>query len=311
MHGFRSKYSNFSAEGINEEAFNYIKKGDLILAEKLLKLNTSLNPSNKTFNNLGVFYLTEGKFSRIKQTFIHNDETAKKMLLLAIKNKINFYSLSALAETSLNQNKFKDAEKIFLQAMEILVTPQLLNNLGVSLYYQKEYFQASNYFKKALESSNNENKGKIYCAYAYSLANGGETNLAREAFQGLIDNYKEDDQVSLIELIGLAYLCKDYKYVINNCWSALEDFFIDVDDYKIIIHSFYLLRLNEEAELFRDKVCEQNLSYDFMTDEEAKKYNESYYEVIKNGKNTYYPNYVPNQLFQCNYFGCKIHNNPF
>ena len=277
-------------------------------AQKNFEYNAYKNPSIQTFNNLGVFYSDVGKYSWITKKYNVNYKLAKYYLKRANQFSVSYYTFSELGLLYLKQHNYTKASFSLTKALEIKQTSFVLNNLGVSKYYQKQYHDSSEYFYKAYVDYNNDEKFWILESYGISLAMDGNLEKAKEVLHILLNNF--DKYEVNPDTFTLCYLCTEYNFILDNYENILEKFFISPENFKVISYSLKLLQQFDKAEELKRKLKHSLTNYE-LPKKIKQQYEQAFIKEKDENSNCIEINYHPMVLSQCNYYGCSNHNNDF
>lgn len=293
---------------VNKLALEEIRNRMEWKAQEIFEFNAKRNPSYQTYNNLGFHYLTEGYYSKITKKSRDSYVRAEKCLNKSLNLQDNMYAHASLGELYLNKRKYKKAETEYKKALAFSDDSAILCNLGVSLYRQKKFSEASSYFLKAYNSNNNpEDKPDIFLSYGFSSIYLDDFQF-KEFFDKFQNGYFQDFEADF-DLIKIAYCFDEYSYILQHYQSISAGWIMELDEFKIIIHTLKILDKIEEAAIFYKQAIENLKDYNNASAVQFIKYYLGYRKSMKRKKKYNILNYNPIILYHCNYFGCSVHNN--
>lgn len=294
-----------NALALNEEALDALGKGEFLRAQEIFRRNARLNPSLLTFNNLGVFYATEG----IEQT---NGKTrsAKKLGLKYLK-KAESQSQSGLNVMAIGDwyyvsEDYESALDYYKRAYDLNASCANSNNLGAALYRLGRYDEAVSFFGRAVDKCGAESRSTVTLSYAFLLVYDGDKKRAHEVLTGLTSTPELIDP----DVLALAFLCGDCLLAENIIQPLLDTFYVDSPVMAMIVDCLLSLGQESNAIEYLDRQIDLVQGFDYNTKPEISRLNKLLMFSDSNYRETVISEYryVPQLIKQCYYIGCKIHN---
>ena len=261
---------DLGSEEINKLALQNLFSGKLNEAQNFFEINATENPSFITLNNFGAFCY--------KNLRTDKSNPAISLLKSALKHKNNFRSNIILGDIYLYNKKYNYANSFYHDALKLSEIAELHNNYAISLYYQKKFTEAKGHFSQSIKMIDKEYKYIPASSEVASLINIKDYNQASDTFDLLIQ--KIDQTEVDFSLLHLAYGCRKYDFVINNCYKALEGWVINDIDYKYIISAFVLEAKLDEAQKFKIEVFKTIQEYEFLNTKQIQQFDISYNKAI-------------------------------
>ena len=184
----------------------YVQLGKNELAEVSLKIIVDQQPKNlKVLEQYGLLLLKNRKYALAKATL--------EQVVARQKSWSAYNGLGIIANV---QGEYPKAEALFRKADAILPnSPELLNNIGFSLYSAYRFPEALAYYNKALQI--NPNFKKAIYNYALLQARLGKYDIAYDAFVKVASEEEANNNVGYIAMER-----GDYKKANNYFQEAIR-----------------------------------------------------------------------------------------
>lgn len=290
---------NKSEGDINNLAIQMIEQ-DLIKALELFQYNVKENASFLSYVNYGVF-LTEFA-SDILEYIEQPYKEAEHYLLSAQKQNPCFGAVVALGELYFKEEKYNMAVLCFKDASDFRETYSLHNNMAVAYYHLGQYDLAYIHFLRALFLCDNDNAeiSYIYESFAFTAVLCEKWSEARGFFDFL--KMQKDYDVNA-DSIAIAFLCKDYEYILNNFENLINDWALDYETMLILAQTFYVTKDKKRSNMFVEYLdnLEQTEYYEESIDKDT------LFNTIENGYIINSVSFFPKHIFVCCFIGCKKH----
>jgi len=164
------KKSPFDEDIICLYACVLIENDEFEVAIELLKTKIKNKTSLKLLNNIAYIYMCEGYLSDGVWSDGEN-EAIKILEKVKLTNPKSSFPHSMLGELYLKKNKYEEAIRALKIAININETVANYNNLGVALFKQEKYEQASvHFFKSHLLRISEDYSFKPYLNYGICMA---------------------------------------------------------------------------------------------------------------------------------------------
>ena len=296
-----------TAKEINQAALENLKKQDWQSAQKLFFENARKNPSHKTYNNLGVFLITEGLTCR--------NGTSRNATKLGLKaaetedTEINLCALVMALDYELRTAKTSDKDRVCRQSFEYLT-----KSLEIEYSYENQYnllrllclINQSEF--DILERVRNFVKKFPFkesaCLYLELL----RINEYREEGLRCIEDYKEylDDLDLLMFYARVGLFQEGYAL----CDIVLREFAADKFIASAIIECCVNTNHLFEARRYAKKIEDMEESVIYCGKEKWCKHVFSSLNTSTEYRKEKIIDYssVPPMIDRCCYFGCPIHN---
>lgn len=322
--------SELQKDPVNDELMNKLAiakmetrdfEGALDIWKKVVKIK----PSVQTLNNLGYFYLREGEPGEGK--WFYREKKAIETLEKATKfNPKTHITYSLLGEAYLKHKQFDLAETELKKAISIKSTVANQNNLGVALFEQDKYMEASKHFRQAHLLGTGINYTYLpYLNYGVCLSMIGEFEEAEIIAKYLMNNNEVQftGYINLIDIVKIFYFNRDYKTAVKLYPVAFREFIMLPEDFGMYLQSLFKLNMEREAENFFNKIIkdfnnklkahnngklDDNYKLELINSlkGEIQQYR-TIYNKLKKGAKLHY-DYHPYIEEDCYLFGCIRHN---
>lgn len=157
------------AERTNQKALEKLDEGDYYGAQALLRKNAKKHPDHLTFNNLGVYYVTEGmelRDGRMRSA----EKLGLKYLKAAEGLESSLQNKMALGGYYFRQGDYETAMPYYRDADSLDDSYEASNNLGACLYLVGDMVGARTCFDKAFDLCESaDDKATILTSYAFAL----------------------------------------------------------------------------------------------------------------------------------------------
>jgi len=294
----------YDVKVINSDALSALCQNDTYQAQELFRKNAKINPSSVSFNNLGVFYISEGIY-----TLDNSFRTAKKLGVSYLEKArmIKPLNLSylALGRVCFEDNDYNGAICNFKKANALKSEYGTLYNLALSYYRNGMPENAISSFKKALLACSEESYFDTYASYLFSLIQV-DMKMCHEQIASLFD---DDTNNTAIERFVLAYLCDDMHLAEHLINRMLCDFDVGIEVTAMVFDCLIRYGKENKAEEYLNQkvqILKETMNYFFK--QNIKKYKEIFLhkEYRKEVIATY--QYIAPLVEQCCYYGCMMHN---
>nr|WP_319489345.1 hypothetical protein [uncultured Caproiciproducens sp.] len=299
--------SRNDVETINDIALQMISIRNFSAAQYNFRQNAKKNPSFLTFNNLGVYYITEG--IELPNGKVHS---ARKLGLKYLK-RAEAYSqsqlnLMAIGDVYFNEKSYDVASDYFRRACKFNDYYISLNNLGASLYMLGKYEEASTNFQNALSHCNCSDysdiypaKSTIYSSYAFSVVHYNK----EESLDILHRMLKSDISHIEVDEFVLAYLCNDLLLAKKLCQRMFDSWHVDASVMAMVFDCLFMLKEGNEAEKYLNYQLKHLAGYDYNTKPEIYRLKKSFSQHDYRKEEIANFQYSPPLIKGCHYVGSK------
>lgn len=287
---------------INQGAIRALDKDDFLTAQSLFRQSVKRIGDAVSLNNLGAFYLSEGMLS--KGGIRKANKLSLKYLLAAENNIHSNKNLMAIGEWFYRKKKYDVSVNYLLQAYRLKTDYILCNNIGVSLFLQKDYTEAANFFKEAYFSCDYcDDLDIIGPSYVYSIIQY-DKRMALDAFNQLIESSNpstSDDRFIL------PYLCEDLNLAEKHIGSMFDSHHVNFDVLAMVFDCLEQLGKIKEAKQYLEYQLEYLNDFECDTEHEIKLVKKAYNNLSFRAKAISGYRYIPNTISTCYYIGCYKH----
>lgn len=263
----------------NKEALKLIEKECWLEAQDALKKAVKEEPSCKSYNNLGVFYIDNGIQNKLDK-FVDNSKQGYSYLEMASLYDIEYKNLIARAEYNYHYGSVEKACSLYKKASEIDCNFRVLNNLACSLYKVCDYIKASIYFDKALKIAEN-NVDDIKISYCYSLLK------CKSDYRHILESISKEKWTALDRFV-LYYFSENYERAFEIANDVIESWEFELPVLAMIYDCF------QRFDITKLKLFDVEIIKMLGNEEKRKEYIRKY-------------TYLPVMLWQCKYIGCNKH----
>ncbi|WP_308752940.1 tetratricopeptide repeat protein [uncultured Anaerotruncus sp.] len=289
---------------MNNLALEKLNQGDFFEAQACFRENTKEYPEALCFNNLGVFYTTEGlllKSGKVRKSLALGIKYLERARRLGVSSPKN---LLALGSAYYDQGELEKAKNYFLKAIELGEDAIAPYNLGVVQFLLRGYRVSTKYLEKSFEQSILDGKDMDESlVYVYSLINY-DVSKGRNALEKVLAA-----KIPHIELdtFVLAYLCQE----LTLAKSLVEDMFVSWAVPPVVMamvfDCMFSLGLADEAKKY--KVLQEKIlgEYNYNARREICEIRKIYMD--KDYRDGLIKSYKFQPLLKrgCYYIGCKLH----
>ncbi len=281
-------------------------------------------PNIQILTNMGYFLMYEGE--PFSGRWFRQEEKAIKYLEDSLSySPRTHHTYSLLGEAYLRVRKYSMAEAVLKTAIAITSTFANQNNMGVALFYQDKYDQASEHFHNSFMLRNEQYKSwHSYESYGFCLA---KLNMMKEAAlvgECLIQQASNDYDIYLNNIAKIFYQIDDLERCINSFSIAIaHKYLLGPEEIGIYLYSLYKSNkakeadevyyeaINDREERINDlkKSEESNWNYLNCLQEEVHMIRDQHKNVIAGKKPTF--EYIPYIEKDCYFYGCIRHNTPY
>lgn len=258
-----------------EAAYHLRKAGKISLSKGIYWSLEFKNRSALTANNLATYYKEENEDKYYKRCI--------KLYEKSLHRKENVKAACSLAELYFKKERFDEAIKFYNLAYKRKKNPQILYNLGIVLFYNKNYVDASKRIKEAMVVLPKGYQYDALIALIYMYSKIGNSKKAREYFYALIEKYSYKD----LDLLHLAYACEAYEFIDTYCFSLLRECIYSKEDAKLVFVVLKRMGKDKVAHYFLERLLEEM--------EESRRETEqfSYHQIYCNVMEIEEPTYEP------------------
>ena len=176
-----------------------------------------------------------------------------------------------LVDNGTNRNKmlslkyFNDALEFFTNKKDILKLTSLYKFIGTYWYDRKEIEKAVEYWNKSIDYAKQENNYRLlsdcYTLFALLHNRKGEYDRAKE-YNELALKYR--DSLGSISLVGSSYInLGDTYYLLKDCKSSLEYFFLGLNAARKDNNNIYILKSLKRISIIYDSIGNTPLALDY------------------------------------------------
>jgi tetratricopeptide (TPR) repeat protein len=287
---------------MNEQALKQLRQGAFSEAQLLFRENAKKNPSLLTWNNLGVFYMTEG-MTLANGKVIQATRKATQCLQTAEICGPLTPTYMALGHLCFDAKEYDRAELYFERAVAYGDSYVAFNNYGVLLYTQYKYEKAALAFEKALELCTSEEKSILFSSYAFSVLPYDR----QRCMEILHDICKRDISHILVDEFVLAYLCDDLEKTEGLCEQMLESWTINCDIVAMVFDYYFKSGNADQAKSYLQKKVSELQEYDYNTTREIRCVKDAFFDAECRMKLIKKYRYIPPILTGYYYYGCRQH----
>ncbi|GAB6992374.1 tetratricopeptide repeat protein [Paenibacillus pini] len=252
-----------------------------------------------------------------------DDETALAFILEAINLKpISYFPYSLLGEIYLKQQRWQEASNVLLQSIAIHPSVGAYQNLGVAKYHLRELEEASQYFLRGANDSDQSMYSHVKCLIELGQLGEAQRKLA-------LFSDKDEEFVGEIEVAELYVEIGSFEQAIQWFEKGWQSYWKQPNWVNRFIYS--LLQTNNISraqeivnDVIQDKNEEIETDHDAEYDEHwTEQDQEEYINQLLLERNEYElilermsSGYIPVMVFNtsmytgCYLFGCKRHNHP-
>lgn len=196
------------------------RQGDLYRAQGLLQACLRLDPCAKTYHNLGVFYVLEGRIARSGDA--HDaSRMGKRLLQKALTLAPLASSEQALGYLYFRQKQYGRAARCYQRAYGMAPDFAAAYNLALSYYRAHSCQKARLWAKKAGQKGDGAEKQEALILELFAALSAGE-NLdeeARNALLAVTDPFLlEEKFVLTFLLLGRCEARKQLDRLLGSCW---------------------------------------------------------------------------------------------
>jgi len=303
------EYSN--AEKINQDAITALEKQDFHIAQDLFRKNVKENRGFISLNNMGVFYFHEGMELKNGKTRCAN-KLSLRFLLAAEKYKHSYANNMALGTWFFEEGEHKTAEGYFRQACSLTPSCSGYNNLGATLYLQREYSEASLYLGKACSLCEGTDMiEKVYPSYLFSLIKSKKKKKALSVLhQILSENVTELETAMSLkqDVFIVSYLCNDMQFAEKQIENMLSVYSVDNTIMAMVFDC--LIKVGKENEIgkYLRHQIEHLEGFDFNRNAEIERIKKISKHASLRERDISEYSYFPSTITECCYIGCTKHN---
>lgn len=296
---------------LNLLALSALQRGDFYQAQELFRKNARKYPNHFSYNNLGQYYVTEGRESDSGNTYcanwlgLHYLQKAASLM----ETPLNLINLGAAwveqgayqrKDTLIKQNAYLEASKCFGRANELQADIRYRYNMAVCLFRAGKYENADKIFSDVRDNmkvglSAYIDNGMVCTSALYSLY----YTKGKEALKMALGESMSGENIEEDDFFTLCYLCEDYgkaavyaKRFLQSLKPSDAHLAMIVD---VLLHEHCFAKDRELIQYLTKCSGESNYKARRMVDETdyRQKWIGSYL-------------YIPSIIAMCGYFGCKI-----
>lgn len=272
------KLDETSVEELYDSVHRLAKKGYYEFAKYVCWYLETRNRTSITANNLAAFY--EYEYGEASTESKENRKKIIKLYKRSLKRSKNVKAACSLGLLCYQDKEYKEAIYYYRMALDRKKYPEIMFNLSILYQLEGEYKKSIYYVKQALSglSETYVYQANVLLCYLY-LCNG-EVSKAKHRFCLITDSFRELD----IDLFYLAYLCEEYSYIDENCFSLIREWKLSEEDAKVIFHTLHLLKKEKIAKYYLKRLLEEAKSNTESITESRPDYTRAYKEIVEQKK---------------------------
>jgi tetratricopeptide (TPR) repeat protein len=239
------------AERTNQKALEKLDEGDFFGAQALFRKNAKKHPAHLTFNNLGVYYVSEGmelRDGRMRSA----DKLGLKYLKTADALASSLQNKLALGGYYFRQGDYETAMPYYRAADGLADSYEASNNLGACLYLVGDMVGARTCFDKAFDlCESSDDKATILTSYAFAL-------LAADRVKCLdvLNTEKRSLSLYLPDEFVLLYLCGEFEAASVSVMRLIGEYALDPPVVAMAFDCLLRLEKKDEAWVALETVLE-------------------------------------------------------